>query len=256
MVPGCVCLRACSPPHRICRRRAAGHRAARSDPVFRRRILEPDSVHDADGHHHRGRLRGGDIAARAPADSPARGDSPHAEGSGCLRGFFRDDNGACQLGVGPDLQRNSGARNREEGAPRGLSRDRRGGLPGHLQRVGAGAFFLGGAGDGDAVVDSAGAARDQRNDSAEPDDLHLAKHGACGHSDRVRQRGLSLAPRHSTRTAESFGVTEDLAAEKIEAPHAGRMAGIRAGAFDLVGGLGWPTSRRSSPPAARWLLSI
>ena len=89
----------------------------------------------------------------------------------------------------------AGARSRAARARDRLSRDRRGGLSGQRHRVGAGAFVVGSALDGDSVFDSGGVAQNQRRDSAEPDDLHVAepRNGRDPYA-RINQRRVLFRP--------------------------------------------------------------
>ena len=72
-----------------------------------------------------------------------------------------------------------------------LPRDRRCGVSRYGERVGAGAFIVRCAADGDSFFAARGTAQDQRSDSAEPDDLYLAEH-ADGRDpdDVVGERGI------------------------------------------------------------------
>ena len=122
-----------------------------------------------------------------------------------------------------------------------LSRDWRRRVFGQWQRVGVGDFFIRGAGDGYAGIDSRSAAQDQRGDSAEPDDLHLAERDDRGDPDyfirdrRLIFQRLSARRRTPNRLASMDGAGSE---ETGEARHSRGMAGICAGAFDPVGILG------------------
>ena len=100
----------------------------------RRRVLEPDPVHHADGVRHHRRLRRRDLAARAGADRPAGPAAQDRPRCGRLHRHREHARLAAELGPQPDLRRASGPRRGAADRPahrlprrgrRGLSRPRR-----------------------------------------------------------------------------------------------------------------------------------
>jgi len=86
-----------------------GHRDAGPRQIFRGRLLESHSVHDADGDHHHRRLRSGHLSASSQINSLAREHPAHASCGHRLRCVFLDGDGDDQLGPQSDFQRSPGA---------------------------------------------------------------------------------------------------------------------------------------------------
>ena len=113
--------------------------------------------------------------------------------------FFSMMTSLLELGPGPDFRRHPGSRNREKCARHRLPRDwSRGLVCRKRQRVGAGTVFVRRAGDGHAGIDSRRTPENQRRDSAEPDDLYLAKRCDRGDSDRSPRSLSAICPRRLT----------------------------------------------------------
>ena len=159
----------------------------------RRRLLDPDPLHHADGVRHHRRLRRRDLAAGATAHRPLR---PGPEDQPRRRRLHRrreHDRLAAQLGPQPDLRRASRPRHRTADRParrlprrggRGLSRSRR-----HL---GAGPELVRRPAPGQPREPAARAPADHRGDPVHRDDLPLAIDGDRRGADRDLDRDLHL----------------------------------------------------------------
>ena len=161
-------------------RRGARHRRARGGghEGVRRRVLEPDPLHHADGVRHHRRLRRRDLAAGAAADRPA---GPAAEDRPrCRRLHRRREHArlAAELGPQPDLRRAAGPRRRAAGRPaRGLPRRGRRRLSRPRRHLGAGPELVRGPAPGQRREPAQDAAADHRRDPVHRDDLPLAVDG-------------------------------------------------------------------------------
>jgi hypothetical protein len=109
----CVRFRAVGCPHRL--RGWVGIRLSgrRSRAVFRRRVLEPDPIHDADGHDRCRRLRGRQFGADSSPDWRARLFPQDTSRRGRVRGIGVDDNFPDFVWFEPDRWGISGSRNRQ-----------------------------------------------------------------------------------------------------------------------------------------------
>ena len=161
-------------------RRGARHRRARDGghEGVRRRVLEPDPLHHADGVRHHRRLRRRDLAARAAADRPA---GPAAQDRPRCRRLHRHREHArlaAELGPQPDLRRALGPRRGAAGRPaRGLPRRGCRSLSRARRHLGPGPELLRGPAPGQCREPAQDAAADHRRDPVHRDHLPLAVHG-------------------------------------------------------------------------------
>ena len=158
--------------------------------IVRRRVLEPDHLHHADGHGGDLGLRGGDLAARRPAHRRIGGDAAQRPFRGRVRGGGEHAHLAPQLGHEPDLLRPPGARaGAAHRSAHGLSGRRRRRLSRPRRHLGAGLELLGRAAAGQSGEPAEGAARHHRGDPVRADHLPVAIHG----DRRGAVRGLDRA---------------------------------------------------------------
>ena len=149
-------------------------RPARNCAAFRRRLLGPRHLHDADVDDRRHRLRRGHGAAGLRDDPRAGEGADDGAGRRRLRRALLDARVARVVELQPDLQRPARARGDAPRARRGLSGGGRRGLPRRRQRVGAGPVVVGGADHGGAGVAARLDREDQRRHPAR------ARRSACG----------------------------------------------------------------------------
>src|SRR3546814_759591 len=173
------------------RRLAGGYRGR-----VRRGLLEPDSVHHADGVRGDRRLRGRDRAGGGAVHRPAGAGAHNRARRDLLRRPGEHAGLAAELGLLAGVRRPAGAR---AGAARrpadGLSRRRRLGVPRPWRGVGDGVVVLGRAAAGQPGEHAAGAGGDHRRAAVLRDDLPVAVDRADRDPDhRVARRRLVHRP--------------------------------------------------------------
>jgi len=207
LVPRCLCVRGAWRGHRgSCgdggRGQPQGHGRG-----LRRRFLEPDPLHHADGFRGHRRLCSGDRADRgAPDRSAGQGPAQRARSGGLCRpgehaGF------AAQLGVFAGVRRPAGARaGPSQRVEDGLPGRRCRGLPGPGRGLGDGPELLGRAAAGQPGLDAAGPAGNHRRAAVHRDDLPVAVDRAHRGADSGLAADLLADRAHRQRGAHGGGL--------------------------------------------------